>query len=101
MFNVKSVERALKELWNDDDLHRHDRQKYHSFVAHEDDGEEAKAADAQMPDLSGDPDPKTAYWADQAAVGPACAAIAEPKRTFKEARRRRTKVKMGSSIHLR
>lgn len=95
VFSVKSVERALKEQWNDEDLQRRDRTKFQAMVVEDADDEEILAADEQPPDFGDDWQAENAFWAEQQAIDTALAAIQEQKRTLKEARWRQSQVRMG------
>lgn len=95
VFNVRSVERVLKEQWSDNDLVKWDHTKFHAIMAMEDDDEEALMANKEVPDFAGDYEAEEAFWAEQSAIDVALTAIQEQKRTLKEARWRQNQVKMG------
>ena len=96
VFSVRSVERALKEQWRDEDLAKRDKMKYQVMTAVEENEEEdVLLADGEPPDFGEDKWAEDAYWADQALAESALAAIHEQRRTLKEARWRQSQVRAG------
>ena len=99
VFSVRSVERALKEQWSDDDLAKRDKAKFQSFVAVEEEEDQALLAEGEAPDFGDDAWAEEVYWADQAIVDSALAAIQEQKRTLKEARWRQSQMRLGRKFY--
>ena len=100
VFSVRSVERALKEQWGDEDLMKRDRAKQQSFVAvGEEDDEESFLAEGDTPDFGDDTVSHEAYMVEQEVIDTALAAIHEQKRTLKEARWRQSQVRMGRRFY--
>ena len=99
VFSVRSVERALKEQWSDDDLAKRDKAKFQSFVAVEEEEDQALMAEGEAPDFGDDAWAEEVYWADQAIVDSALAAIQEQKRTLKEARWRQSQMRLGRKFY--
>ena len=101
-FSVKTVEKALKEQWRDDDLAKRDRTKqYANYVQEEDDDddEEGLTANVEAPNPAEDPQGYEAFMGEQVEIDMALEAIKEKKRTLKEARWRQQQVKMNRKFY--
>ena len=100
-FSVKTVEKALREQWRDDDLARRDRTKQYANMAEmeEEQDDEAYTADMDAPDPSQDPHGYEAFMCDQREIDIALEAIRDKKRTLKEARWRQEEVKMNRKFY--
>ena len=84
-FSVKTVEKALKEQWRDDDLAKRDRTKqYANYVQEEDDDddEEGLTANVEAPNPTEDPQGYEAFMGEQVEIDMALEAIKEKKRTL-------------------
>eukprot|EP00435_Cladocopium_sp_Y103_P054009 s378_g17.t1 len=101
-FSVKTVEKALKEQWRDDDLAKRDRAKqYANYANGEDDEyeEEGLTADLEAPNPADDPQGYEAFMCEQQEIDQALEAIRDKKRTLKEARWRQSQVKMNRKFY--
>ena len=101
-FSVKTVEKALREQWRDDDLSKRDRIKQYANIAL-DEGEEpedeALTVNLDAPDPSQDPHGFEAFMCDQHEIDMALEAIRDKRRTLKEARWRQQQVKMNRKYY--
>lgn len=99
VFSVRSVERALKEQWSDEDLSKRDRSKFQAMVTFDEDDDEALTAEQAVPDFGEDYEAEGAFWAEQTAIDAALTAIQEQKRTLKDARWRQNQARMGRKFY--
>ena len=101
-FSVKTVEKALREQWRDDDLAKRDRTKQYANYAYGDDDEDDEdclAANLEAPNPSDDPQGYEAFMGEQMEIDMALEAIKDKKRTLKEARWRQQQVKMNRKFY--
>ena len=101
-FGVKTVEKALRSLWSDEDIYRRDKAKGHALYAEDEDfgmnDEEGLAAD-DYPDFGDDQWSEEAYAAAEQQALEAADAIAMHKRTLREARQRQHDLRLGRKFY--
>ena len=101
-FGVKTVEKALRSLWSDEDIYRRDKAKGHALYAEDEDlgmnDEEGLAAD-DYPDFGDDRWSEEAYAAAEQQALEAADAIAMHKRTLREARQRQHDLRLGRKFY--
>ena len=99
-FSVHSVERAVKEMWSDEDLMRRDKAKGHAFHADcDDDQEDMGLAAEEAPDFGEDWQSQEAYAAAEEEALEAAATIDRMRRTLKDARQRQHELRMGRQFY--
>ncbi|CAE7339695.1 unnamed protein product [Symbiodinium pilosum] len=99
-FSVAAVSKALREQWGDEDLLRRDRKKEHAMWADVSDDEDAIVAeDLIAPDPYDEPEAFAAFQEEQHAIDDALEAIAQNRKTLKDARWRQHQVKMNRRFY--
>ena len=101
-FGVKTVEKALRSLWSDEDIYRRDKAKGHALFADDeelDGGDEQGFAADDYPDFGDDYLSEEAYAAAEQQALEAADAIAMHKRTLREARQRQHDLRLGRKFY--
>lgn len=101
-FSVRTVEKALRDLWSDEDIYRRDKAKGHALFAEDfpENGEDENAYVAEsMPDFGEDWERHEAYLAAEQTAFEAQEQIQESRRTLREARQKQHDLRLGRQYY--